>query len=185
MSNNTAVSPTFAQAAKDALAAAIANAKTDVSLACVIATLYAVGFLSKMTKKEINLRGQECSGATDAQWSLLKSYLSMAHRSIAGEYGFGEWLAVQWAKSDFTVLTLRDAYDKTGGPKVTPDVVESLARKLAQLSALDVQSVMTRYCEIAEVMAYAHNDVQAIISQNINEILSASPKVENKILQVA
>lgn len=172
---------TFKAASKAVLAALTTFVKHDTSLAQAIASLYAIGFLNRMSRKDINAEGREACGATEEQWKVTGEYLSMAHRAIAGEYGFGEWLAQQWARNDFSVLTLRAAYDKTAAPKTIPDVVEQLAKKLAALSSQDQQTVLTRALEISETLAYARSGVESTIAANIAEVISATVPPASKV----
>jgi hypothetical protein len=167
------VSQTFKAAATEYAAALLKSEERNTVKAHAVMTLVAIGFLSKMTSKEINLRGREVSGATEDTWNAGKSEYSKAWRSIAGEYGAREVLAEMWARKDYTI-SLEKAYALSAGPAKTPDVIAVLAKKLSTLTSEQVQDVMLRYLEICETLAYSSNDIQALVKLNIAEILSVS-----------
>lgn len=173
------LSATFTAAAKDfgaALSKAFSTHGKYRQQACV---LVAIGFLSKMTKTQINESARKITGVTDEVWNHGKSEFSKAWRSLddsPGKYGAGEILATMWANKDFTV-TLDKAYELSGGPRKEVDKVESLAKQLATLNADDVQAIIRRYVEISEVQAYARQDIQALVVAGIEEAIRNAPVV--------
>lgn len=122
--------------------------------------MYAIGFLSKMTKKEINAKGRDASGVTEQTWKSGKVTLSKCHRAIAGEYGFGDKLALAWAVRDFTV-SLDKAYDLSAAPRKDVDNVLKVARILANMSSEEQQAVIAELVNISFTIAEKYNDVFA------------------------
>lgn len=170
------VTATFTDAAKAFGAALESSFKRHGQYRAQACILVAIGFLSKMTKTQINENARKITGVTDEVWAHGKSEFSKAWSSLddsPGKYGAGEILAQMWANKDFTI-TLDKAYELSRGPRKVPDKVASLAKELATLTSAQVQDVLLRLYEIQEMQAYVHNEVQAVVVKGITEALSAS-----------
>lgn len=168
-------SATFAVAAKAHGEASRKAGESDATVAQTACVLVAIGFLSKMTKKEINAKGQEISGVTPEDWAKGKGSFSKAFRSLddsPGRYGFGESLAVQWANSDFTVA-LEKAYLLSAPPKKETDKVAAMAKAFANLSAVDQQAVLAEVTAIAHLQAIAHVNIMALVAERQAELIAA------------
>ena len=161
--------PSFEHVAKEVGNALVTSEGALKSRNELVAQMYAIGYLSRMSKKEINIRGRETSGVTPETWAGTKVALSRAHRAIAGEYGFREKLAERWAIRDFT-LSLVKAYNLSAPPRKQVDVVIRIARLLAKLSSEQVQSALHEYVEIAHFMALRHNEISSTVAESWLEL---------------
>lgn len=164
--------PSFDAAAKQYGKSLVKRNDGQSSLNNDACQMYAIGYLSKMTKKEINQRGRSASGVTEETWKSGKVTFSKVHRAIAGEYGFGEKLALAWAARDFTV-SLDKAYDLSGSPRKEVDLVVKVARLLASMSSAQVQAVMVEYSEIAHSMALKYDDITVTVAESWKELIAA------------
>lgn len=131
--------------------------------------MYAIGFLSKMTKKEINAKGRDASGVTEQTWKSGKVTLSKCHRAIAGEYGLREKLALAWAVRDFTV-SLDKAYDLSAAPRKDVDNVLKVARILANMSSEEQQAVIVELVNISFTLAQRYDEISAHVAETWSEL---------------
>lgn len=168
-------SATFAVAAKAHGEASRKAGESEATVSETACQLVAIGFLSKMTKKEINLKGREASGVTQEDWDNGKGAFSKAWRSLddsPGKYGFGETLATQWASGDFSVA-LGKAYDLSAPPKKETDKVAAIAKAFANLTAQEQQAVLAEVTAIAHVQAIAHTNIMALVAERTAELIAA------------
>lgn len=133
----------FVSAVKDMAQEAAKVAIGVDSLNVKAAKVVAIGYLARKSKKEINSEARKASGLTDAQWENVKPPLSYAWRAIGGEYGFGDKLAVMWAKGDFSI-SLMKAYAKSAPPKKETDKIAQAVKLLVQLSEEERDDVLNQ-----------------------------------------
>lgn len=152
MSTLKLVSDTFAHAVTLFRAAVDASVEASVNKSQEACRTYAIGYLHGLTKSQINEQAAKLgfSGKDgkllEDKWDVAKVILSMAHRSIAGQYGFGEKLAVKWANGDFSV-TLRKAYAASAGPRKNVDKVKQAIKLLCSLSEAERDEVQQGVAE--------------------------------------
>lgn len=147
---------TFTEAAKgyaEAVRSAIGAGESRNQGACRVV---AIGFLSGDRKGDINTNVRTEAGFTEAEWNVAKVALSRAWRAIAGEFGFGEELARQWARGDFHI-SLNAAYDASAGPTKRPDRVARAVKLLMSLTVEEVAEVIERVDELRADVTDAEN----------------------------
>lgn len=150
MSNTTLklVTDTFKHAVIKLQAAVVAALATDENKSQEACRTYAIGYLAGMTKTQVYEQAAKL-GFTDLQghftdgWDTAKGLLSQAHRSIAGEFGFGEKLAVMWANGDFSIK-LYKAYAASAGPRKVQDKVKQAVKLLCSMGEAERQDVYSQ-----------------------------------------
>lgn len=159
------VTDTLTQAIVKFAASVEASQVTEVQKSQEACRTYAIGYLSGLTKSQINetvaKHGFTVKGkVTEATWNVAKVLLSQAHRSIAGEFGFGEKLATRWANGDFGI-TLRKAYAASAGPRKNVNKVAQAVKLLCSLSEAERDAVAEGVRQaIARYDAWAEGTVE-------------------------